>query len=142
MIGIFICIGALTEVGLLNELVDQLEKLIGNNILLGFITIILVSVLISGFVDNVPYIMAMLPVISSLAGRLNLKPELFMFALLVGSCLGGNITPFGASANVAAVGILKKEGAVLDFPGWLKIGLPFTFITTAAASLFLWFIWR
>jgi Na+/H+ antiporter NhaD/arsenite permease-like protein len=73
---------------------------------------------------------------------MGLKPELYMFALLVGSCLGGNLTPFGASANVVAVGILKKEGINLNFPGWLKIGLPFTFITTTAAALLLWFVWR
>jgi Na+/H+ antiporter NhaD/arsenite permease-like protein len=83
----------------------------------------------------------MLPVFSSLALRLNLKPELYMFGLLTGSCLGGNLTPFGASANIAAIGILKKEGVLLTFKGWLKIGLPFTLITTAAASIFLWFIW-
>ena len=142
LIGIFIVIGALSESGLLEDLVDFLEVMVGNSILLGYITVIVVSVIISGFVDNVPYIIAMLPVFSSLALRLNLKPELYMFALLVGSCLGGNLTPFGASANIAAVGILKKEGVFVTFKGWLKIGLPFTLITTAAAAIFLWFVWR
>ena len=141
LIGIFIVVGALSEAGLLEELVDQLELIIGSNVILGFTAVILLSLFISGFVDNVPYIIAMLPVIAGLAVRLNLKPELYMFALLVGSCLGGNLTPFGASANVAVVGILKKEGINLNFPQWLKIGLPFTFLTTAAASLFLWFVW-
>ena len=140
--GIFIIIGTLSETGLLDELAYILKVLIGSNVLLGFVIIILVSVLISGFVDNVPYIIAMLPVTSVLANHLNLKPELFMFALLVGSCLGGNLTPFGASANIAALGILKKEGVTVDIKGWLKIGLPFTFITTAAASIFLWIIWH
>ena len=141
LIGIFIVIGAVSEVGLLNDLVIFLQNIIGSNVVLGFITIILVSVLVSGFVDNVPYIIAMLPVSSGLASHLGLKPELYMFALLVGSCLGGNLTPFGASANIAAIGILKKEGITLNFPGWLKIGLPFTLITTACAALFLWYIW-
>ena len=142
LIGIFIVIGALSETGLLEDLVDLLQTLVGSNVLLGFITVILVSVIISGFVDNVPYIIAMLPVFSSLAVRLNLKPELYMFALLIGSCLGGNLTPFGASANIVTVGILKKEGVLLTFKGWLKIGLPFTLITTAAAAVFLWLVWR
>ena len=142
LIGIFIVIGALSETGLLDDLVDVLELMVGGNIAFGFITVILVSVFISGFVDNVPYIIAMLPVIANLAIRLNLKPELYMFALLVGSCLGGNLTPFGASANIASIGILKKEGIILNFKGWLKIGLPFTLITTAAASIFLWVVWR
>ena len=142
LIGIFIIIGSLSETGLLEDLVDFLEAKIGSSVFAGFITVILVSVFISGFVDNVPYIIAMLPVFSGLAIRLNLKPELYIFALLVGSCLGGNLTPFGASANIAAIGILKKEGVSLDFPGWLKIGLPFTLITTAAASVFVWLVWR
>ena len=142
LIGIFIVIGALSETGLLEDLAALLEKLVGGNLLFGFIAVIVVSIIISGFVDNVPYIIAMLPVIASLAGRLNLTPELYMFALLVGSCIGGNLTPFGASANIAAVGLLKKEGIILSFKDWLKIGFPFTLITTGAAALFLWFVWR
>ena len=142
LIGIFIVIGTLPETGLLEDLVDLLAQLVGSSVLLGFITVIIVSIIISGFVDNVPYIIAMLPVFSSLAIRLDLKPELYMFALLIGSCLGGNLTPFGASANIATVGILKKEGVNVSFRGWLKIGVPFTLITTTAASLLLWFLWR
>jgi Na+/H+ antiporter NhaD/arsenite permease-like protein len=65
-----------------------------------------------------------------------------MFALLVGSCLGGNLTQFGASANIVASGILKKEGIHLSFAGWLRIGAPFTLITTASAAAFLWLVWR
>jgi Na+/H+ antiporter NhaD/arsenite permease-like protein len=60
----------------------------------------------------------------------------------VGSCLGGNLTQFGASANIVASGILKKEGITLSFAGWLKIGAPFTLITTTAAAAFLWLVWR
>ncbi|MDR1074238.1 MAG: citrate transporter [Treponema sp.] len=141
LVGIFVVIGAVGETGLLDDLAHTLSAFIGGNILLGFVVIILASVVVSGFVDNVPYIIAMLPVATTLAGSLSLKPELYMFALLIGSCLGGNLTPFGASANVVAAGILKKEGVNLNFAGWLKIGLPFTLITTTAAALFLWFVW-
>jgi len=142
LIGIFIVIGALSETGLLDDLVDLLETVIGSNVAVGFIIILIVSIIISGFVDNVPYIIAMLPVIGNLSLRLGLQRELYMFALLVGSCLGGNLTPFGASANIATIGILKKEGVIVGFSDWLKVGVPFTLITTGAASLFLWFIWR
>jgi len=84
----------------------------------------------------------MLPVAQSLAAQMNLAPELYMFALLIGSCLGGNLTPFGASANIVAMGILKKEGKPMNFAGWLRIGAPFTLLTTAAAAVVLWFLWR
>jgi Na+/H+ antiporter NhaD/arsenite permease-like protein len=68
--------------------------------------------------------------------------ELLMFGLLIGSCLGGNLTPFGASANVVAMGLAKKEGAVVGFTRWIRIGVPFTLLTTAASSLLVYLIWR
>jgi Na+/H+ antiporter NhaD/arsenite permease-like protein len=142
LVGIFVVIGAVGDIGLLDDLVRALTGVIGGSVALGFVIIMLASVCISGFVDNVPYIIAMLPVTTTLAASLSLKPELYMFALLVGSCLGGNLTPFGASANVVSSGILKKEGVTLNFAGWLKIGLPFTLITTTAAALCLWFVWH
>lgn len=142
LVGIFVVVGAIAETGLLEDFAQFLSGIVGSNVLLGFFVIIAVSVVISGFVDNVPYIIVMLPVSASLSAGLGLKPELYMFALLIGSCLGGNLTPFGASANVVAVGILKKEGVEMNFPGWLKIGLPFTVLTTAASAFFLWFVWR
>ncbi len=142
LIGIFIVVGTIAETGLLADFASFLSGVIGDNVLLGFIVIITVSVVLSGFVDNVPDYLVMLPVAAELAAGLGLKPELYMFALLVGSCLGGNLTPFGASANVVAVGILKKQGIKMNFADWLRIGLPFTFITTTAAALFLWSVWR
>ncbi len=141
LIGIFIVVGAIAKIGLLNDFSLLLERIIGGNKLLGFVLIVGVSMIISGFVDNVPYIIAMLPVAATLANNLALKPELYMFGLLVGSCLGGNLTPFGASANVVSVGILRKEGVEVSFRTWLKIGLPFTVLTTTASSLFVWFVW-
>ena len=142
LIGIFIVVGAVSSVGLLEDFSNFLASVIDGNILLGFILITLVSVVISGFVDNVPYIIVMLPVAGSLAEQTGLNRELYMFALLVGSCLGGNLTPFGASANIVSIGILRKQGVEVSFARWLKIGCPFTVITTAAAALFVWFIWR
>ena len=141
MIRIFVVVGGIENSGLLELLAGHMEALIGGNVLVGFILILLVSVLISGFVDNVPYIMVMLPVADQLARGLGLAPELYMFALLIGSCLGGNLTCYGASANVVAVGILKKHGVSCNFGNWLKIGIPFTLLTTAAAAVSLWLVW-
>jgi Na+/H+ antiporter NhaD/arsenite permease-like protein len=142
LIGIFVVVGAVSEVGLLDDFSAFLFGLVGDSVFTGFFIILGVSVLISGFVDNVPYIIVMLPVASKLAADLSLKPELYMFALLIGSCLGGNLTPFGASANVVSVGILKKQGTLLNFGQWLKIGVPFTLLTVAAASAMIWLVWR
>jgi len=142
LIGIFVVIGSLASTGILEDFAALLSGMIGGNVLSGFIIIIIVSVILSGFIDNVPYIIVMLPVAESLSQSLGLKQELYMFALLIGSCLGGNLSPFGASANIVAMGILKKNGVNLTFPGWLKIGLPFTLITTFTAALALWFVWK
>ena len=141
LIGIFVVIGAIEAAGLLNDLALFLSRLTGGSKLLGFIIILAVSIIISGFVDNVPYIITMLPVADTMAKTMGMNGELFMFALLVGSCLGGNLTPFGASANVVAMGIVKKEGYPMNFGKWLKAGVPFTIITTAAAAIVLWLLW-
>jgi Na+/H+ antiporter NhaD/arsenite permease-like protein len=142
LVGIFIVVGAVAEVGLLDDFAAFLSRIVGDNVFLGFFLIVAVSTLISGFVDNVPYIIVMLPVADRMASDLGLRPELYMFALLIGSCMGGNLTPFGASANVVSVGILKKQGRLMTFGQWLKIGLPFTLLTTAASALFIWALWR
>jgi Na+/H+ antiporter NhaD/arsenite permease-like protein len=141
LIGIFIVVGAVSETGLLRDFASFLARITGGSVSAGFVLILAVSILISGFVDNVPYIIVMLPVSQALAGQMNLAPELYMFALLIGSCLGGNLTPFGASANIVAMGILKKEGYPMSFGGWLRIGAPFTLITTATAAVLLWLVW-
>ena len=141
LIGIFVVVGAVSETGLLNDFSLWLAKITNGNKLAAFVLILLFSVLISGFVDNVPYIIVMLPVAGNLAQNIGIPKELFMFALLVGSCLGGNLTPFGASANIVAMGILKKEGHPIKFGGFLKISAPFTIITTTIAALVLWLIW-
>ncbi|MDR0624507.1 MAG: citrate transporter [Treponema sp.] len=142
LIGIFIVVGAVASVGLLDDFAAFLARIIGGNVFLGFFLIVAVSILISGFVDNVPYIIVMLPVASKLAADLSLQPELYMFALLIGSCMGGNLTPFGASANVVTVGILRKQGVLMTFGHWLKIGFPFTILTTASSALLIWLVWR
>lgn len=141
LLGIFIVIGAIQEVGLLDDFAAFLAKICGGSEFVAFIIILVFSVLISGFVDNVPYIIAMLPVAGSLATNMQINRELLMFALLIGSCLGGNLTPFGASANVVSMGIVKKEGYPMKFSGWLKVAVPFTILTTGVAALVLWILW-
>ena len=141
LIGIFVFVGAISETGLLQDFAVFIENLIGGNVFLGFVLILAFSVLISGFVDNVPYIIVMLPVVQTLAANIGVAQEIYMFALLIGSCLGGNLTPFGASANIVAMGILKKEGYPVNFGGFLKISAPFTILTTVASAVVLWLIW-
>ena len=141
LIGIFVVVGALSESGLLLDFANFLSRITSGSKIGAFVLILLVSIILSGFIDNVPYIIVMLPVAASLAKSVGSAPELYMFALLIGSCLGGNLTPYGASANVVAMGIVKKEGHPMNFASWLKLGAPFTVLTTGAAALILWLVW-
>jgi Na+/H+ antiporter NhaD/arsenite permease-like protein len=84
---------------------------------------------------------AMLPVAISISDKLQMHPSLFLFGLLIGASLGGNITPIGASANIVACGLLKKEGYQVRFKDFMRIGLPFTLVAVGAAYLFIWLIW-
>ena len=73
---------------------------------------------------------------------LGIEPYLLYFGLLTGATLGGNLTPVGASANIAATGILKKEGYEVSFQSFMKIGVPFTLTAVTVGYLFLWLVWK
>ncbi|MBM3249649.1 MAG: TRAP transporter large permease subunit [Candidatus Omnitrophica bacterium] len=141
LMGVFILVGSLTLTGWIDIISDFLSNLVGRNIFLGYTLIVWIAVFFSAFVDNVPFLAAMLPVAVSMCAKIDQAPSLFLFGLLVGSSLGGNITPIGASANIVACGILKKEGHEVKFFDFVKIGLPFTLAAVTAAYLFIWFIW-
>ena len=139
---IFILVGGLKRAGIMDDIADIAVRELGTNIFLIYTIIVWGSVLVSAFIDNVPYITAMIPAISLMAQRLSISPYLFVFGLLIGSCLGGNITHVGASANVVSVSILKRRGYNIGLKEFSKIGLPFTIAATAASYIFVWLIWR
>lgn len=139
---IFILVGSIILTGWIEITADFLSKLVGANIFLGYTLIVFISLILSAFVDNVPYLAAMLPVALSMSDKLAINPSLFLFGLLIGASLGGNITPIGASANIVACGLLKKEGYKVSFGHFAKIGLPFTLAAVTAAYLFIWFVWK
>ncbi len=139
--GIFVIVAMLEQRGAIEAIVDRIGSHGGVNPFLVYSVVVWVSVLISAFIDNVPYITAMLPVVTGIAARLGMSGELLVFGLLIGSCLGGNITPIGASANIVALGILDRTGNHVSFRSFVKIGLPFTLAATAAAYIALWLVW-
>lgn len=141
LVGIFVLVGSITQTGWIETISGWLSGMVGANIFLGYTTLVFIAVFLSAFVDNVPFLAAMLPVAISMSSRLGINPSLFLFGLLIGASLGGNITPIGASANIVACGLLKKEGIRVSFKDFAKIGLPFTLVAVAAAYLFVWLIW-
>jgi len=142
LIGIFVIVGGITLTGWIQVLANYLASLVGSNIFLGYTAIVFLSVILSAFIDNVPFLAAMLPAAIIMSNKLQINPSLFLFGLLIGASLGGNITPIGASANIVACGLLKKEGYPVKFSDFMKIGIPFTLVAVSAAYLFIWFTWR
>ena len=139
---IFILVFMLVEAGLVEAVVGRLSGLEGRNTFVVLTIIVWFSVMVSAVIDNVPYIAVMLPLVGNLADTLDINRMLLVLGLLIGSCMGGNITPIGAAANVAAMGILEKERNPVSFWGFIRIGLPFTLAATSAAYLALYFVYR
>ena len=98
------------------------------------------SVLISAFIDNIPYVATMLPVIMALSVPSQIQ-TLLCFGLLTGATLGGNITPVGASANVVAIGMLNREGYKVKNKDFFKIGIPFTLSAVLSSYILVWLVW-
>lgn len=142
LMGIFIIVGALSQQGWLVRAANLINSISGDSLLLTFIIVIGFSVAISAFVDNVPYLVAMIPVAQQLADLLGTPPSLLLFGLLIGASLGGNITPIGASANIVGVGLCSKKGYQVSFWEFIRMGLPFTFAAVISAAIFIWFVWQ
>lgn len=139
--GLFLVIEGLTQAGVIDAIAETFVKVGGNSVLLMYVLIVGVSVLLSAFIDNIPYVATMLPVVSSIAAMMHIEPYLFAFGLLIGATLGGNITPIGASANIAGIGILQKEGFKVSTKDFVRIGIPFTLIAAVSGALVIWLVW-
>ncbi|MBQ5375243.1 MAG: arsenic transporter, partial [Lachnospiraceae bacterium] len=142
LLGLFMVIGGITEIGLIDDLAKAIASVGTGNIFLLYTIIVWGSVLISAFIDNIPYVATMLPVLGGVASVMGGDPNLLYFGLLIGATLGGNITPIGASANIAGVGMLRKEGYEVRFRDFMRIGVPFTLTAVLVGYLFTWFVWK
>lgn len=140
--GLFAVISGITRQGIIAHIADFIVKIGGNNYFLLYTVIVWISVLISALVDNIPYVATMLPVIASVSQVMQIEPYLLYYGLLIGATLGGNITPIGASANIAGTGLLRKEGYEVTFSSFMRIGVPFTLAAVIGGYLFLWFTWH
>ncbi|HWP60331.1 MAG TPA: SLC13 family permease [Candidatus Acidoferrales bacterium] len=141
LIGIFVVIGAVEHVGLLRDFSNWLTGT-GLKSPTAYLAILTwMSVLISAFVDNVPYTILMIPVCSYLAESLGISPWPLYFGMLVGTGIGGNITPVGATANVLACGMLEKRGYRIELWRYMKISLPFSVAAVLSVHLLIQWIW-
>lgn len=149
LVGLFLMIGGISNMGVIDALAGLLADLGGGNVFLMFSIIVWASVLISAFIDNIPYVATMIPVIGGIAAQM--APGLgvdatlvgipLYFGLLSGATLGGNITPIGASANITAIGILRREGYEVANSDFFKIGIPFTLSAVIPAYIYIWLVY-
>ena len=135
---LFVVIQGITSAGVIDKLAEGIAALGAGNLFLTYTIIVFASVVISAFVDNIPYVLTMLPVVQSVAASMGSAPYVLYFGLLIGATLGGNITPIGASANITGIGILRKEGYEVKAGDFMKISVPFTLTAVLAGYLIIW----
>ncbi len=146
--GLFLMIGGIKYEGVIDALAKLLADLGGGNLFLLYTVIVWASVVISAFIDNIPYVATMIPVIGGLATLLSaeigvdaaLVATPLYFGLLSGATLGGNCTPIGASANITGIGILRKAGYEVKNSDFFKIGIPFTLAAIIPAYIYIWLV--
>ncbi len=142
LVFLFVIIKAVESVGIIADISTFFKSVGSKNVFLLYTLIVFGSVFISAFIDNIPYVATMLPVIERLvAGLPGVSPYLLYFGLLCGATLGGNLTPVGASANVVGIGILNKEGYKVKASDFFKIGIPFTLLAVFGGYAFCWLVW-
>ncbi len=140
IIAVFIVIEAMIRTGVIKDVAGLAVSLMGTSMALSFLFIVVISIIISAFVDNIPYLVAMLPLIEQIGNHMGTTPYVLYFGLLIGASVGGNITPIGATANIAAIGMLKSKGYETSFWDFMKIGLPFTLAAVTISAGFIWLI--
>lgn len=140
--GLFIVIGGIKSAGVIDVIGNGIAKLGSGSEFIIYTIIVWISVILSAFIDNIPYTATMLTIVPVIASDMGMEPKLLYYGLLCGATLGGNLTPIGASANIAGIGILKKEGYEVKATTFMKYGVPFTLAAVLTGYILIWFIWR
>ncbi len=135
-IGLFIVVGGVKKVGVITMLANGLIAVTDGNVILTMLIILWVSAVVSSFLDNIPFVATLIPLILSMQSQgMDVAP--IWWALSLGACLGGNGTLIGASANVVLSGISKNNGHPITFGQYFKIGFPMMILSIAVCTVFL-----
>ena len=137
-VGLFVLVGALEHVGVIAYVAKVSLEVTGGQMVPTALLILWISAIASAFVDNIPFVATMIPLIQEM-GRLggieNLN--LFWWSLSLGACLGGNGTIIGASANVVVIGMAEKRGTNISFLGFMKIAFPLMIMSIALSTVYI-----
>lgn len=134
---LFILVGGLEEVGVINFLANKMLEVTDGNMVMMVLLILWGSAIASAFLDNIPFVATMIPLIKSMALMSGLAITPLWWALALGACLGGNGTLVGASANVIVSGMLEKHGNKLGFVRYMKVGFPIMILTVGISTVYL-----
>lgn len=140
--GLFVVIGGIKSAGVIDVIGDAIASLGSGSVFIVYTIIVWMSVILSAFIDNIPYTATMLSIVPVIAEGVGIEPTLLYYGLLCGATLGGNLTPIGASANIAGIGILRKEGHEVKATTFMKYGVPFTLAAVITGYILLWLIWK
>jgi Na+/H+ antiporter NhaD/arsenite permease-like protein len=140
MVGLFIMVGALLKTGVINILGHLAADATGGNTLLATMLILVFSTLVSGVIDNVPYVTTMTPIVSHLGPTLtgHFHHHVLWWSLALGGDLGGNLTAVGSSANIVMLGIAVRSGNSISFWEFTRKGIVITAISTVLCAIYLW----
>lgn len=139
--GLFVVIGGIKSAGVIDVIGNAIASLGAGSPFIVYTIIVWMSVLLSAFIDNIPYTATMLSIVPVIASGVGMNPIILYYGLLCGATLGGNLTPIGASANIAGIGILRKEGHEVKATTFMKYGVPFTLAAVITGYLLIWLIW-
>jgi len=137
-VGLFILVGGLVETGIISLLAQKAMELTAGNPTTTAMIILWLSALASAFVDNIPFVATMIPLIKDMGalGMTNLEP--LWWSLALGACLGGNGTIIGASANVIVAGLAAQEGYPISFVRFMKVGFPLMLLSILIANVYVY----
>lgn len=138
---LFILVGALSEIGVIEFLAGKMIELTGGNLFFTTMAILWGSAIASAFLDNIPFVATMIPLIQDMGKLTGMNTTPLWWALALGACLGGNGTMIGASANVILGGLLKKDGYKLSFFDFMKIGFPIMLFSILISAIYLYFVY-
>jgi Na+/H+ antiporter NhaD/arsenite permease-like protein len=135
---LFICVGAIQEVGLISFIADFIGRLVGDNLLLAMLVVIWFSAVLSTIIANIPFTAAMLPIIGYLTAAIpGADSKSLFYCLSVGSAMGGNGSLIGASANMVTAGIAERAGHPITYAYFFRKGFPALLVTVSLATVWL-----
>jgi Na+/H+ antiporter NhaD/arsenite permease-like protein len=137
-IGLFVLVSGLVETGVISALASKAVELTDGDLTAASMLILWMSAIASAFLDNIPFVATMIPLIQDMGtmGITNLEP--LWWSLALGACLGGNGTLIGASANLIVAGLADKEGYPITFLKYLKYGLPLMLLTIVISTIYIY----